>query len=326
VISGITSGPETLTMPDALPKSEHAGDLGRGIAYVLLCLFVLAGANALIKWEVPRYPVTEVAFFRCFFSLIPCAILVFAKGGLSVLRTANPGRHAARAALQFTSMCLIFLAYKTMPLADAVAITFAQPLFVTALSVIILREHVGWHRWGAVAVGFIGVLVMTHPGAGSLKIGALLVVAGTALSSYVTIEIRRMVRTESATSIVAWQLGCGMIFSLVLLPLDFVMPSLYDAGILALIGLTYGIGQYWWVQATRLIPASLAATFTYSSILWASAFGFLIWGDLPTQTLLIGAAIVIASGIYIGYRETVVRRRGASLAQAGDLGSAIPTK
>ena len=295
----------------------------RGIFYMVAAVFVFASVNALVKWEVALYPVTEVVFFRCLFALIPCTLLMATHGGLAALRTSKLGEHFTRAIAQFGSMFCIFTAFGMMPLADAVAITFSNPLFLTVLSIPLLGEKVGRHRWGAVLVGFVGVLIMTQPGAGVLNAGAFFALANAAIGAFVTTAIRRMSVTEAPTTLVVYQVGFNALFATLLLPFGWTTPTLADAAILALIGLGSGVGQYWWTQAFRLAPAAVNAPFSYTAMVWAVMFGYLLWGDVPTPALLAGAAVVVTSGLYILYREAL-RRQGKVPAPLAAIGTASP--
>jgi drug/metabolite transporter (DMT)-like permease len=298
-------------------------DVRRGILYMVAAVFVFATVNALVKWEVQTYPVTEVVFFRCLCALIPCSLLIATHGGFASLRTAKLGEHFTRAIAQFGSMFCIFTAFSMMPLADAVAITFSNPLFLTVLSIPLLGEKVGRHRWAAVLVGFVGVLIMTQPGAGILNAGALFALANAAIGAFVTTAIRRMSLTEAPTTLVAYQIGFNALFSALLVPFGWVTPTLADAAIMSLIGLGSGVGQYWWTQAFRLAPSAVNAPFTYTAMVWAVLFGYLLWGDVPSTALVSGAAVVVGSGLYILYREAL-RRQGLVPAPLAAAGTASP--
>ena len=286
-----------------------AEEIRRGIVYMIASVFIFAVANAIGKWLLATYPVNEVIFFRCAFALLPCTVLVMTHGGLSALRTNRVREHALRSASQFLSMVCIFTAFRMMPLADAVAIQFASPLFLTVLSIFILGERVGIHRWSAVLVGFAGVMIMVRPGPGLLESGALFALGNAIISASVTIAMRRMSITESSTTLVAYQGLFTAFLSLCLLPFGWVTPSWFDALLLAALGITSGVGQFCWTQAFRFAPAAVAAPFSYMSMVWALGFGFVIWGEVPTVALLGGGAVVAASGLYILYRETVRRRQ-----------------
>jgi drug/metabolite transporter (DMT)-like permease len=288
------------------------GDLVvHGILYMIASTIAFAGVNALIKWEVAIYPVGEVAFFRSLFSLIPCFIIVLPRHGLRVLRTGRIADHVRRALSQTCSMTAIFIAFKLMPLASAIAISFSAPLFTTLLSMLLLKETVGIHRWSALGVGFCGVLLVTDPGAGSLSLGALFALGNAVLISTVAIAIRKMSATESAETLLAYQLMLLTVFTAALLPFGYATPGLFDGALLAVAGMLNGVAQYWWTKSLHLAPASAVVPFNYLSLVWATIAGFLVWGDVPTPLLLAGSAIVVGSGLYILWRETGARRRRA---------------
>ena len=280
-------------------------EIRRGIFYIIASVFVFASANAMVKVAEATYPATQVVFFRCAFSLVPCLVLIATHGGFKVLRTRRLPEHLGRGIMQFASTIAIFIAFHLMPLADVAAITFSSPLFVTVLSIPALGEKVGPHRWAAVLLGFVGVLIMAHPGAGSMSYGALLALANAALGASITIAMRRMTLSESSTTLVSYQAIVTTALSVLALPLGWITPDLGGALMLMAIGFCSGIGQFLWTQAFRFAPAAVCAPFNYTSIVWAMGFGFLIWGDVPTPLLVLGAAVVASSGLYILYRETI---------------------
>jgi drug/metabolite transporter (DMT)-like permease len=292
-------------------------EVRRGILYVVASIFVFALTNALIKWLVVRYSVVEVIVFRSAFALIPCLYLIATHGGILALRTKRLHQHISRSLLQFVSMVCIFTAFGLMPLADATAITFASPLFLTMLSIPLLGEQVGIYRWSAVIVGFIGVLVMVQPGPTVLQSGALFPLANALINACVTIAIRRMTLTEASTTLVFYQTLVTGLIALILLPFFWVTPDLIDLALFSATGLLSGIAQFWWMQGCRFVPASVAAPFSYTSMIWSLALGYLIWSDVPSAAVLAGATIVIASGLYILYRETVRRVAKPPLAKRG---------
>lgn len=275
-----------------------------GIFFSIAAVFCFSISNALIKWLVARYPIGEVVFFRSFFSLFPALLVVASQGGWSSLRTHRLPGHLLRSVVQFASMVAVFIAFSMMPLADAVAITFASPLFLTVLAIPMLGEKVGIHRAGAVLVGFVGVLIMVRPGPDIFGSGAPFALANAALGAYLGILIRQMARSETSSALVFYNVAFGAVFSLFLLPLGWVTPSWHDAVPLVGLGLVSGFAQYLWVRGAQLAPASVAAPFGYMHMIWAMLFGFILWGDLPDIPLIIGSVIVAASGLYILHRET----------------------
>jgi drug/metabolite transporter (DMT)-like permease len=297
-----------MTLTASSPRQDQ---IPLGILYMVAASLVFAVVNAVVKWEVALYPVGEVAFFRSLFSLIPCYLLILPRLGLGVLRTGRKGDHVKRALSQFCSMMSIFLAFQLMPLAGAIAISFSAPLFTTLLAILILKERVGIHRWSALLVGFLGVLFVTRPDAGMLHSGALFALANAVLISTVAIAIRRMSITESTETLTVYQLTLITVFTALLLPLGFVAPAVKDALLLAAAGIGNGVAQYWWTKSLHLAPPSAVTPFNYLSLVWATIIGFLVWGDVPTLHLLIGSAVVVGSGLYILWRETVRRRQRA---------------
>jgi drug/metabolite transporter (DMT)-like permease len=162
---------------------------------------MFAGVNAIVKWELALYPVGEVAFFRSAFAFFAVCGMILPRTGFAVLRTNRYREHLQRGLSQFGSMTCMFMAFRLLSLGSAVAISFSAPLFTTLLSIVILKEKVGMHRWSALIVGFIGVLVVTHPGAGTLTMGAFFALANAVLISSVAVAIRRMSATESTETL-----------------------------------------------------------------------------------------------------------------------------
>jgi drug/metabolite transporter (DMT)-like permease len=295
-------------------------EVRRGFLYMILSVAVFSVVNALVKYQEAVYPVSEVVFFRSIFALLFSCILVQRAGGFSILRTQRIAEHVGRGTLQFISMVCVFIAYHLMPLADAVAITFSSPLFLTVLSIPLLGEKVGRHRWAAVIVGFVGILIMVQPGPGTFSIGAILALANSALGASVTIALRRMSLTERPATLVTYQAIVAVGLSVLILPFGWVNPT-WQGGIgLASIGLISGLGQILWTQAFRLVPAAILAPFSYTSMIWSIGLGFMIWGDMPTTVLIGGACVVAMSGLYILYRETIRRQsqRPVLAAAVGD--------
>ncbi len=296
------------------PAKGRTDDLRRGITLILLSSGLFASMNAGVKLMSGRLSPVEIAFFRQFFSIWPVAILLFRSGGLTNLRTSRPLGHLFRGLIGNSAMVVFFLSVGFLPLADATALSFSSPLFATALSVPLLKEAVGVHRWSAVGVGFVGVVVMTHPtgawfthGAGA---GAMMGLLGGFMSALMMITIRQLSKTEAPVTIVSYFVIIGALIYGMATPFFWVRPTGFEWLVLGAIGLVGGISQLVMTNAYRHAPASVLAPFGYTAIVWSTAFGYLIWGDLPGTRVLVGAAIVIGSGLYIIYREA---RRQAQL-------------
>ena len=294
-------------MSAALPRTVTSRQNGAGIGFMLLAVTLYGFMDALIKYQAARYPVVEVMFFRSLFALVPLAWLV-RRGGLSSLRTRQPRLQAVRAIIGFISLICFIEAFALMPLADVVAIGFAAPLFITALSVPLLGEQVGWRRWSAVLVGFLGVLIMVRPGSGLLGIGAVVALLGTLTYALSIITIRRLSATDGNAPTVASFTVFAVVATGAVLPFFWVTPATGDWVMLVAIGLLGGAAQIAFTHAFSLAPPVIVAPFDYANMLLATMLGYLIWGDVPTATILAGAVLVIASGLYIVYREAM--RRG----------------
>ena len=303
--------------PTAAPKRAvqkvTADNPSLGILLIIASTVSFAIMNAAVKLVSRRLGPVEIGFFRQLFSLLPVLSLVARQGGLSVLRTSRPLGHLFRGLIGNSAMIIFFLSVAKLPLADANALSFASPLFVTALSMPLLGEAVGKHRWGAVIVGFAGVMVMTNPGgnwfSGAAGVGAGMGVLAAFMSALMTITIRQLNKTEPPVRIVFYFATIGTLLFGGLLAFFWVSPTLWELAGLAVVGLIGGLSQLLMTYAYRHAPASTLAPFGYVSILWSTALGFLIWSELPGPRILVGSAIVIVSGLYIIYRETRLRAK-----------------
>jgi drug/metabolite transporter (DMT)-like permease len=278
------------------------------IFYMNGATFVFAASSAASKWLVQSYPIGEVLFTRTLVSLIVCSIFILPQTGLSVFRTQRLRHHLLRSGSQGISQTFLLFAFTMMPLAGAIAINFSAPLFATLASALVLKEAVGAARWTALLVGFCGVLIVTHPGTGTFQIGALFALGNAVLYGSVTAGVRSMTRTESAETLTLYQLALLTAFFALFMPWTWIWPSPSDSVWILFNGTSNAIGQYWWTRALHLAPASAVAPFYYLSLIWASIMGFLIWGEMPTVSLVIGSGIVAGSGLFLFWRETRVRR------------------
>ncbi len=295
-------------IPAAAPPVADAA--ARGIALMVLSVLLFSCMDALVKWVSEIHPVGQIVFFRNLFAFLPVALFVHRAGGLGVLRTRRLGGHALRAVVGIAAMACFFAAFSLMPLGDAVALGMSGPIFLTALSVPLLGEKVGVRRWSAVIVGFLGVLVMTRPGAGVFDPVALLPLAGAVFYALAMVSIRKLSATEPPVAIVFYFTLFATLAAALSLPVQWVTPpTLIDLLLLVSVGLVGGVAQLAMTQAFRLAPVALIAPFDYAALVFAVALGYLIWGDVPDAFLLFGAGIVIGSGLYILHRETMLARR-----------------
>ncbi len=278
-----------------------------GIGLITLAMAVLSAMDAVVKWLATDYPIIQLMFFRSCFAFLPLLPLILRAGPAAALQTRNLPAHALRSVFGLGALGCFFWSLTLLPLADAAAIAFAAPLFVTALSMPILGEAVGLRRWCAVGVGFIGVLVMVRPGVGMFQPAALLPLAAALFLALMVLHVRKLTRTESDTAIVFYySLICTLVTGAAV-PFFWVTPDLTDFLLLVSVGVLGGIGQILLTAAYRRTEASILAPFDYTAMSWAVLFGYLIWNELPGLNIWIGVAIVIASGVYIIYREAELR-------------------
>lgn len=298
---------------------------GRGIALKLSATFVFSLMYALIKLA-GDVPVGEVIFFRCFFALAPLIAFCFFTGGLAnMVRTQSTGSHVARSLAGASSMFLNFAAVQLLPLADVTAFSFVAPIFAVILAAIILREQVGPYRGFAVVAGFAGVLLMLEPHGGVSHIavsgfssGAAMAIGGSALSALVVVIIRQMSTTERSEAIVFYFMTVGSLLSAATMIWWRTPLSLEQTILLVACGLLGGIGQLTMTFSYRYAEPSLLAPFDYLGMVWAVLLGFFLFKEVPETMVLTGSAVVIAAGLFIGWRE---RKRHRIIASVSDFSS-----
>lgn len=291
-----------------------------GIALYAGAVFILSVMDGLIKWVSASHPTAQIVFFRSTIGLFPIAFMLVRAGGLRPLRTRRLGLHLVRGLIAAIATFGFFHAFSALPLGDVYAIGFAAPVFVTAMSVPLLGEPVGWRRWTAVVVGFCGVLVMVLPGNGSagglLSVGVVTALVGTTGYALSLVLMRKLGSTETNVAIVFYGgivttvMGVAGIFLGDLAPwLGWRAPGALDLFLLLAIGMIGGVGSLMMAQAFRVATPSVVVPFEYTGMVWGVLIGWVVWGDVPTAWIWAGTGLVIASGLYILHRETVVGRR-----------------
>ncbi len=296
-----------------------------GVVFKLMAILLFVGMGTLAKIATETIPLGQVLFARNALALIPVFVVIALQGKmLEAVRTRRPGAHLLRALVGFVGMSFGFAALTFLPLSDATAISYVVPLMIVVLSAVMLHENVRIYRWSAVGVGFIGVLIMLYPQLGGgedrsmLGVGLALVSAlGAALAQ---VQVRQMTATETTSSIVLYFTIFCAVFSLATIPFGWVMPQGVDWALLIAIGVLGGAGQLLLTQSYRFAQASVIAPLDYTSMIWASLFGYMIFGDLPDGFVVTGTFVVIAAGIFVIYRE---RRLGIDRTRARKAGYRI---
>ncbi len=279
----------------------------RPLAGIVMMLAGIAGfavMDATIKWLTAEYPVPQVVALRSWFGLPILIMLALREGGLPALRTKRPMVHIGRYLLVLLLSLSFFWVLSMMKLVDAIAIAFAAPIIITALSVPLLKEAVGPRRWVAIAIGFCGVLIMLRPGMGVFQWASIAALGSAVVYALLMITTRAFKSTESTASLMLYpQLGMSLT-GLLMVNYFWVTPTPQDLVLFALAGFFGSIGVMCLTHAFRMAPAAAIAPFEYTALVWATALGYLVWGELPDKFTLVGALVVIASGLYIIYRET----------------------
>ena len=279
-------------------------DGAKGAWCMIVGTLLLTSQDAISKWMTTNYHAGEILFFRGIFTFIPIAILVAWAGNLSLLSTTSLTSTLTRAVLgTATSICVV-LSFVNLPLATALAIIFLSPIMLTALSLPILGERVGWRQLIAVFVGFGGVLLIIQPGSGDKWLYFLIPLFTALLSTFRDIVTRKMKGGDSSVSILFYSMVVALAAGTASLPLFGAQwPSLSDLGLFAAAGTMIGISHLLMIQALLFAPGGTVAPFKYLSLVYAAGIGYLIWGDVPNGWKIAGAALVVGAGLFILHRE-----------------------
>lgn len=276
----------------------------RGILLMVFAMFGFAFVDAQTKILSQDLPVLQVTWARQFGMLVPVAVILWPRHGRRVFRTRHLGLQVLRGAMAVGSAFLFIAAVKFVPLADAVALTFVFPLIVTALSGVVLREHAGPRRWLAVFIGFAATMIIIRPGTGVLHPAAFLALGAAALFAARQLIARVISDTDDTATTFTYSAITGAVILTAAVPFVWVTPPTWpQAAMLAGLGLWAAAAEFAVIKAFESAPGAVVAPFHYTMIIWATAYGFLWFGDLPDQWTLIGTLILIASGLYALYRE-----------------------
>ena len=268
--------------------------------FMSVCAFSVM--DAIVKWS-DTYPVGQVLFFRGLFGMIPIFFLIPRERYFDFYKTKRPFLHFKRVLAGLISIVAIFIALRKLPLATVVSISFAAPIFTTIFSIFLLKEKVGFYRWLAVFVGFIGIIIISEPGYTSLNINYLYPIIFCLGLSYVAIAIRQLSSTEPV-----WLIGLYFSFSIMIISFftisqEWLMPNLKDLFLLSMVGILGGLANLWLTQSYKLSEVTLVTPLKYLALVFAIFFGYLIWDEVPSTKTLTGASLVIVSSFIIFRRE-----------------------
>jgi drug/metabolite transporter (DMT)-like permease len=296
------------------PAEQAHRDRLTGIALMCGAVFLFAGNDASAKFLNAHMDSVQVVWARYMSAFVLALIMSNPVARPRVMRTGRPLLQLGRSTLLLVSTMLNFIALRYLQLDQAIAIIFCTPFIVAALGGPILGEWIGWRRWTAIMVGFCGVLLVARPGAGGIHPAALLIVGSAICYAIYVILTRILSRTDKDDTTNFYSNLVGAVAVSIAIP--FVWTSQSDPKVIVLMcamGLFSGFGHYLLIRAHRLVPAAVLAPFIYTEIVWMIALGFLVFGDVPSRWTLAGVAVVVASGLYLLYRERVMGPRRTPL-------------
>jgi drug/metabolite transporter (DMT)-like permease len=288
------------------PHADERSARLSGIGLMLLAVFMFSFGDATGKFIVATYSVGQLMALRACAALLFLAPMVW-RQRQHFMRVERPRLQLFRVALSTLEVAAFFLATVYLPLADVVTYYLACPIFVTALSAIVLREQVGWRRWSAILIGFLGVLIALHPSAQSFSWPALIALCGS-LSFAVLMLITRSLRNTPDIVMATSQFVGTLLLGVVLAPIGWVRPTPQSLVLFAAAGLISVCALMCVNRSLKLAPASVVVPYQYSMIVWAVMFGLVVFGDVPSKETLVGAAIIIGAGLYIFLRERSLGR------------------
>jgi drug/metabolite transporter (DMT)-like permease len=279
-----------------------------GFLYMFLSVCAFSIMDIIVKWS-EHYPLGEVLFFRGFFGLLFYFFIIPKERLKNFYFTKRAGLHFLRCVFGLIALLAIFIAIRNLPLATVVSISFAAPIFTTIFSIFFLSEKVGFFRWLAVFVGFIGIIIITEPGFSSLNIYYVYPIIFCLGLSYVAIAIRQLSTTEPVW-LISLNFSAAITFvSIFTIPFGWIMPNIKDLILLSFIGVFGGVANLWLSQSYKFSEVSLVTPLKYLALVFAIIFGFFIWGEVPTFKTLAGALLVIISSVIIFRREIILKKQ-----------------
>ncbi|MBD1154373.1 DMT family transporter [Pelagibacterales bacterium SAG-MED21] len=273
-----------------------------GFLYMFMSVCAFSLMDLIVKWS-EGYPLGQVLFFRGFFGVVIYFFIMPRERIKNFYYTKRARLHFLRCLSGLIALIAIFIALRKLPLATVVSISFAAPIFTTIFSIFLLNEKVGFYRWLAVSIGFIGIIIITEPGFDDLNIYYLFPIIFCLGLSYVAITIRQLSTTEPV-----WLIALNFsivitLASLFTIPFGWVMPNVKDLALLCMIGFFGGFANLWLSQSFKLSEVSLVSPLKYLALIFGIFFGYLIWDEIPTMRTLLGALLVIVSSLIIIRRE-----------------------
>ena len=283
-------------------------DTYKGMACMVVGILLLATADAFTKILIVDFHAGEIIFYRGFFAFLPLLPLIVRNGGVGSLRLHQPRGVWWRGVIALVTSVFVALSFINLPLAEAAALIFTSPIFLTALSPWLLGEKVGWQRWSAVLFGFAGVVVMIQPSSRAFTIWAFVPLIAALCSASRDILTRRLGIVDSATTVMFYTSVVALIGGAISMPWSGPAPNAEQWALLVLSGIFVTLAHLLIVMALQLAEGPTVAPLKYVSLVWSAILGYLIWGDVPGVWKVLGAMMVVAAGLFILYRETRIQK------------------
>ncbi len=291
-----------------------SGGARNGVALMLLGMLMFALNDAMGKMLVSTYAIGEVLLIRSLAALLVLAPFLYRQGFGTLVAVERPWLQVVRVCLSTMEIFCFYFAVSQFPLADVMTFWLACPIYVAAIAPLILKEHVGWRRWSAILVGFVGVVIALQPSSREFGAATIVSIIGPLVFA-AFIVLGRSLRATPDTTLVFWQIIGALLAGLMLTPFSFVMPDGRDMALLALLGVV-AMGAHVLVnRSLKLSDASTLAPLQYTLLLWAIIFGYVFFGDVPGAPVYVGAALIIAAGVYIVIRERQLKLQRAAITE-----------
>ncbi len=295
------------TAPAAVSTASNAARTG--VLVMLLGMLMFSLNDVMGKWLVATYSVGQVVLIRSLAAAVLLIPFLWLGGPRKLLVLERPGLQLARVVASTAEVFAFYFAVVYLPLADVMTYWLAAPIYVAAVSPLLLNEHVGWRRWTAIAIGFVGVIIALEPSSQALTLPALISILGSMFFAFMMVSGRSL-RGTPDTTLALWQIVGAAVAGLVWAPFDWTPLKPLDTALLCLLGVVAMLAHVLVNRALKLADAATVAPLQYTLLFWAIVFGWLIFGDTPRLSMVLGAGLIIASGLFIFFREQQLKRQG----------------
>ncbi len=294
-------------MAEAASHIDGSEHIARGLWAATGAFLMFTTMNMFAKYLSSSHSILEIAFYRNLVACVPFLVLGFGRREILVIKS-QPRVIVGRAVLGTATLVVTFTAYSLLPMAETTVLLFTASLFVPVLGILVLKESVGVYRWTAILVGFIGVSIMVSPAGEANILGVAVALCAALLQAFMNILLRHLGGHESPETITFYFFVIGTLLTALALPFVATGPTLTEIPFLLGVGLSGAAAQWFYSIALKYTPAAVVAALSYSSLVWAILFGWLIWNDWPLPVVFVGAAVVIASNLLIVWRENHLKR------------------